>query len=227
MSAVRNSRLLTSQLTRQLSIYEACGLSQRTPPRNILSQRTFSTSTGAMGKNSIVSESNRLYTSDGHYWVRTIKSDKIDDRTHFEIGLTQNVLDNVIRGPVDCLNLPNISANKIENENEGLNIHWSGLEVGTGDELYHSVWKNIEGIFTVEPFLPIQLKDLCVYEYNRTCCENPDNLTDDWLLKISCDQRDLGLLSGIFKSLRVEGDHDKFCQSNSDLLSDKKELYNK
>lgn len=221
MTTVRNARFLTSQLTRKLS---------RNIPRSIPTKRMFSTSTDL--------DSHRMYTSNGHYWIRAIKSNtpNIDANTntlaHFEIGLTQNVLDNEIRGTVDKMNLLSIGKNEKEKENENENenkisLYWSGLEVGTGDELYHSVWKNLEGIFTVEPFLPIRLKDLNVYEYNLEYVQQPSSVNDDWLFKLSCDQKDLGLLSGIFKSLRIQKDHDIFCNLNSKLVLDEIESYNK
>ena len=221
---------MITQLTRKLPpICGSYGLSKCIIMKNFPVKRMSSSAESA----SVYS--NRLYTADGYYWIRMLKAD-VDKRRHFEIGMTKYLIDTEIRGIVDSISLPDISRNGIENGNSNgdeksssLTIHWSGLEVGTGDELYHSVWKNIDGIFLVEPFLPLKLIDLNVYEYNLQNIKKADSLEDDWLVKISCDQKDLGVLSESFQTLRTQADHDEFIKLSLLLkeVTDETESYNK
>ena len=153
------------------------------------------------------------YTADGHYWIRTTKPEK-ENVSYLEIGVTDHIFDTVIFGSIDSVSVPIVGDKKFSLQ-PSLALNWSGLKVGTGDELYHSVWENVEGTFKIEPFLPTKLFDLNILEYNSKLDQRKENYCDDWLLRISCNERELEQLSVSLSSLRSQEDHDAFCLLDS------------
>ena len=157
--------------------------------------------------------SKRRYTANGHYWIRMTKPEK-ENVSYLEIGVTDHIFDTVIFGTIDSVSVPNIGDKNFSLQSS-LALNWSGLKVGTGDELYHSVWENVEGAFKVEPFLPTKLFGLNVLEYNSILNHRMENYSDDWLLRISCNEREVEQLSVSLSSLRNQEDHDAFCLQDS------------
>ena len=74
------------------------------------------------------------YSANNMYWKQQVGKS-------IYLGITEDYITEKILGDID-----NIS---IDDSTESLNIEWSGLKCGEGDELYHSVWENTEGIETV------------------------------------------------------------------------------
>ena len=90
------------------------------------------------------------------------------------IGVTKDCFDRDMLGDVDAV--------AYDADRGVIQLRWSGLAISDGDELYHTVWSNIEGT-----------KDLCVKAFTsaRNCRVevNPRRPTyhsceRDWLLRV-------------------------------------------
>lgn len=149
-------------------------------------------------------KSKPLYTHDGNYWIKTQGAEAGNQYT-VEIGLTKHAFDTAIGGSIDSISVP-------PDSNTPLKLHWSGLKVGTGDELYHSVWENVYDIFEVEPFLPIKLSAIPEVNYNLVSMKNSGSLEDDeWLVRFSTSDSMLQVLGISLSSLKTQEQHDAFC----------------
>jgi hypothetical protein len=157
---------------------------------------------------------NRRYSLDGHYWLNIKKSD-VEDSHIVEIGIAQNLLDTKILGSVDTVTIPH--RNSLPKEPSSLALHWSGLKVGSGDELYHAIWENVEDTFYVEPFLPVKVDSFSAVDFNTEYMQNPSRLDDTfWLLRINFSSRDeVKFLSKFLSNCRTQEEHDSFCLTNT------------
>jgi hypothetical protein len=149
-------------------------------------------------------ESKPLYTHDGNYWIKTQGAEEGNQYT-VDIGLTKHAFDTAIAGSIDLISFPADSMTP-------LRIHWSGLKVGTGDELYHSIWENVDGIFEFEPFLPIKLSAITEMDYNIVSVKNSTLLDEDeWLVSFKTDDSKLQVLGISLSSMKTQEQHDAFC----------------
>jgi hypothetical protein len=149
-------------------------------------------------------KSNPLYTHDGNYWIKTHGAEA-GNKYSLEIGLTKHAFDTAIAGSIDSISVPADSTTPLK-------IHSSGLKVGTGDELYHSIWENVDDIFEVEPFLPIKLSAITEVDYNLDSMKNSASLEDDeWLVRFNTDDSELQVLGISLSSMRTQEQHDAFC----------------
>lgn len=149
-------------------------------------------------------KSKPLYTRDGNYWIKT-QTAQAGNEYMVEIGLTKHAFDTAIAGSIDSISVP-------ADKTTPLKIHWSGLKVGTGDELYHSVWENVEESFEVEPFLPIKLSTIPEVDYNFVSMKNTKSLEDDeWLFRFSTSDSKLHVLGISLSSMNTQEQHDAFC----------------
>lgn len=206
---IRPARLLTGSSALKIVVCLASRVDATANLRQLMSTSNYLPTSDAFSK--------RRYTADGHYWIRTSKHEK-EKTSYFEIGVTDHVFDSVILGSIDSVSIPTLRGNENSSSCSSLALHWSGLKVGTGDELYHSVWENVYGVFEVEPFLPTRLSDLNVLEYNSKMNQKKESFSDEWLLRFSCDESEPELLSVPFLSLRNQKEHDDFCLLQSSAV---------
>ena len=175
--------------------------------RRLLSTESENISTARVGL------PDRRYSQDGNYWVNIRKSE-VEENHIVEVGIAQNLLDTQILGSVDAVTIP--SLDRSVSEPSSLALHWSGLKVGSGDELYHAIWENVEDTFHVEPFLPIKVSAFSSIDFNTKYMQNPSRLDDRvWLFRIQCSAKDMKLLSHFLSSCRTQEEYDHFCSTNT------------
>jgi hypothetical protein len=107
----------------------------------------------------------------GSYWL------EISDRGgSMDVGITRCLFDKEIFGDVDKSVISSTS----------LSLHWSGLKISDADELYHTVWQNVEGVKEIDLKQLPNVSSDCRVEMNprRPTYESCE---EDWLLRISAD----------------------------------------
>ena len=156
-----------------------------------------------------VTAAGRCYTADGFYWIK-IREDIAARAAHIEVGMTKYLFDIRVKGSVDSISPP--SGNDLMPCPSSSVIKWSGLKISSGDELYHSIWENVDGEIEVEPFLPLKLANFSNVEYNSVTMKNVANLEkDEWFLRFSCTQKEIILLGPFISSLKDQKQHDILC----------------
>ena len=157
----------------------------------------------------------RHYTNDGYYWIREIKADEHGSNL-VEVGLTDHLFNTRILGSIDSVTVPNMDVkNGLIPTASSFAIHWSGLKVGTGDELYHSVWENVDGVFNIEPFLPLKMDTLSISELNDKMLKKKMDFDDDWLMRLQCCDNVSNFINQLEQPLRTREEHEEYCKRNS------------
>jgi hypothetical protein len=102
------------------------------------------------------------------------------------MGITQALFEREIGGG----DIDSISMNATSSS---VSLNWSGLKITDGDELYHTVWSNTEGVKEVAvrqllPFVP----EKCSIEMSK---DRPayQSCEEHWLLRIDMDGGDEAL----------------------------------
>lgn len=127
------------------------------------------------------------YTPCGRFWVRAASSsEKNTTSTVLEMGLTRALFDREIPGDIDSMSFNAISSS--------ISLSWSGLKISDGDELYHTIWGNIEGVKEVDvrqllPFVP----EKCPIEMSTGRPPVYQSCEDQWLLRINMEGGDVVL----------------------------------
>ena len=121
------------------------------------------------------------YTPCGSFWVRAIPfSDKGAVSTLLEMGVTQTLFDREIHGEIDTVTTNQSSSS--------VSLNWSGLKITDGDELYHTIWSNIEGVkqMDVRQLLPF-VSENCIIEMREGRPPEYGTCEEQWLLRINVD----------------------------------------
>lgn len=94
------------------------------------------------------------------------------------LGLTEAALDTGIPGDVDGIVL--------DEPSRRITIHYSGLSMSSADELYHTIYENVEGKYLVEiPFLAAGQRQVRKVELNPLLIERPSLLSSSiWIAKL-------------------------------------------
>ena len=111
-------------------------------------------------------------------WIKPVA-----DEPSYHVGVTDHFIVNRVFGDVDAIRI----SDGVDAEQPHFEIDWSGMKVGEGDELYHSVWSNEEGSFTLKP-QQILAPDLqyTVLEMNKELTTDVALFDDNtWLFKVS------------------------------------------
>jgi hypothetical protein len=69
---------------------------------------------------------------------------RLDEQMGWRVGLTDHAMEKHVLGDIDSVSLCSTS----------IKVHWSGLKMSEGDELYHTIWEEAAGEHTIE--LPAQ-----------------------------------------------------------------------
>ena len=69
---------------------------------------------------------------------------RIEGQRGWRVGLTDHVLEAHVLGDIDSVSISGTS----------IKVHWSGLKMSEGDELYHTIWEEASGVHKIE--LPVQ-----------------------------------------------------------------------
>jgi hypothetical protein len=117
----------------------------------------------------------------GYFWAKQPKGESF-----YLVGVTEAFMKDKVPGDVDAvfLSIGGKAATSLS-----FNIAWSGLKIGEGDELYHSVWSNEEGTLSVDlqdiPFVPKNAQQQSV-RINDALLKEPALLDEDsHILEIS------------------------------------------
>ena len=100
------------------------------------------------------------------------------------MGITQRGLGEI--GDIDNIHGPALARGaSVEAGEVLLSLDWSGFSISEADELYHTVWDNVEG--TKEIRLPINAS---VIEWNRMVLHDFDAVaTEKWIVAVSVSVR--------------------------------------
>lgn len=98
------------------------------------------------------------------------------------LGLTARGLEDV--GSIDRM-VPLVRVgDRIDIATPLMEIEWSAYRVSAADELYHSAWENVEGIFTLEGPAACTLRAL-----HHIALAKPHDLCDEtWLAEVELDE---------------------------------------
>ena len=116
----------------------------------------------------------RKYTPCGSYWIQH------DNSSVAEMGITTRFFDQEIPdGEIEKMTLHPWCVGG------GVSLHWSGLKITDGDELYHTVWTNTEGAKEVD--LQDLLPSITIHSSIELNKEKPtyDTCERAWLLRIT------------------------------------------
>ncbi len=94
--------------------------------------------------------------SSGYFWAKQPKVGSAS--SNLLVGVTEAFLKDKVPGDVESVFLSSVGGKS--EISLSFNVAWSGLKIGEGDELYHSVWSNEEGILSVD------LKDISLVPKN-------------------------------------------------------------
>lgn len=184
-----------------------------------LNKRLLSTS--SIHNNDKNSDLQRKYSLDGFYWIDVRSPFK--NKWDVSIGLTDYLFETRVLGTVEDISftIQNISLNST------MKIKWSGLKTGKGDELYHSVWENVEEQEILP--LPIQIKGINHIVYNNNNLEVLENINNDekqWIYRFCCSDNhsEYRAFSLLLKQLRNKIEHDSFCLLQSKAIGEKEDV---
>ena len=108
--------------------------------------------------------------SSGYFWAKRPANE--GDGTLL-VGVTEAFMEDKVPGDVDKVTLCHNGVKESEATCMSFTICWSGLKMGEGDELYHSVWSNEEGAVTINirdiPFVP---KDVQFIQLNNAIAKD-------------------------------------------------------
>jgi len=107
------------------------------------------------------------------YWAKaTDHSNKL-----FFVGVTDKYLDQNILGTVDVISL---------DSKQNFLFDWSSLKYSDGDELYHTVWTNVEGKSSIKlDEIFTEPQKVFLRECNFSLIESPSKFTNEcWLFKV-------------------------------------------
>jgi hypothetical protein len=131
--------------------------------------------------NSICRGGRKLFLPQLHLWYRPVPS-KLTNLWTVEIGLTDRCLQDL--GDIQRLYSDYLVGKPVTNGKAILRLDWDGYMITDGDEMYHTVWKNIEGTYTIKS--PVDGK----LEYMASKTDIIDE--DQVLLEISTTEESLG-----------------------------------
>lgn len=167
----------------------------------------------------------RLFSPDGFYWLSLTKYD--DRNLYFDVGLTNYLFENQIVGNIDSLSTTSNSSLE-KNGHSVLKISWSGgMGISDGDELYHTKWSNVDGIYDVK--VPLQhdsvFHTVKVTALNKSLISNPSLLIEKaeetWLFRVCAElNENLAEKKIISKSAEFKEDFDFLLHSK--LLTEEK-----
>lgn len=112
-----------------------------------------------------------VYFSTDHRFYRFL------NRSQVQIGITPvGILE--LGGEVTCAEKLCKIGDILTTEQDVVSIRWEGFKISDGDELYHTVWENVEGNLNMNtfPFPSSNLK-----RYNTKFFENPSGFLDSLL----------------------------------------------
>jgi hypothetical protein len=102
------------------------------------------------------------------------------------VGVTDEWLEAQVRGSVDKVT---VSSKDSSSSASSLAIEWSGLICGEGDELYHCVWENTEGVaeLSLSSALPPSVRNSYTGAVvNTAVLERPFHVDGDtWLFQVT------------------------------------------
>ena len=129
----------------------------------------------------------QLYLPSRHLWYRPVESG-IASACRIEIGITD-------RGLQDLGDISHITRRKrvhdtVEKGENLLSVDWDGHRITTADELYHTVWETISGIYSLNA--PSNGRIEYIIEGNDIVDE------DEVLVTLSTDENSLqSMLAGL------------------------------
>ena len=90
----------------------------------------------------------------------------------YELGMTDTFMDDHVHGDIDRVSLDGMT----------LKIEWSGLKLSDGDELYHTIWSNTEGVVHID-LSTVLMPDQRILQVNTNTAG--EKTCPYWLLVIS------------------------------------------
>ena len=122
--------------------------------------------------------------SSGYFWAKQQSS------TTLLLGVTTTFLEEKVPGDVERVFLSKAGSSNTTTSLT-LNFEWSGLKIGEGDELYHSVWSNEEGTASIDlvNISIIPKVNMELVQINDLLLKDPSSLDDD------CHILEIGLSS--------------------------------
>mmetsp|Transcript_16097 Transcript_16097/g.16230 ORF Transcript_16097/g.16230 Transcript_16097/m.16230 type:complete len:177 (-) Transcript_16097:34-564(-) len=138
--------------------------------------------------------SNRIVSASHNYWIQPYSANKLDSPLSaiYQIGVTDKFITENIFGSIENIEYSSNSSDT-NSTNVSFRLHWAGLKIGEGDELYHSVWDNIEGYCEID--LKQILPNAISYELiriNYDLSKDVDLLSnkENWMFIIRINKKD-------------------------------------
>ena len=152
-----------------------------------------------LAKNTLCQVGRKLFLPRLHLWYRPLPALTTQQWT-VQIGITDRCLQDL--GDVQKIYSDFHTLQPISNGETVLSLDWDGYSITDGDEMYHTVWKNIEGTFTIKSPIDGTIDYISV---------NPDFMDEDQvLIEISTT----GALMGPFmESLVCEEEYNRWNES--------------
>jgi hypothetical protein len=117
------------------------------------------------------------------FWIKPVIASDAKSMS-YHVGITEHFITSRIFGDIDSIAYMK-SRSPVPSV---FQIQWSGMKVGEGDELYHSVWSNEEGelVMDVHEMLPKDLKQsYTVLEVNESIIADVSHFNEDkWLFRV-------------------------------------------
>jgi hypothetical protein len=127
--------------------------------------------------------------SSGYFWAKQQQIGGVASSTLL-LGVTTTFLEEKVPGDVERVFLSKTGSSNTSTSLT-LNFEWSGLKIGEGDELYHSVWSNEEGTASIDlvNISIIPKVNMELVQINDLLLKDPSSLDDD------CHILEIGLSS--------------------------------
>ena len=95
----------------------------------------------------IAKVASKLYVPSRHLWYRPCNPSSDWKSWLVEVGLTDRGLQDL--GDVESIQLVKRVDDSVHVNQEVLKIHWDGHIITAADELYHTVWENVSGVYSI------------------------------------------------------------------------------
>ena len=118
-------------------------------------------------------------------WIYRCCALHLFDSVHVrQVGLTQRGLEEL--GDIESIDGPVARASLVKAGEPLVSLEWSGFKITEADELYHTVWENVEGVKQIS--LPV---DASILEWNPRVLHDFDAIqTENWIVRVTISDGD-------------------------------------
>lgn len=115
----------------------------------------------------------------------------LDALARIRVGPSEIAAKNI--GDISKVNVHVKVGDRLLKAESAMDLHWEGYKQSDGDELYHTVWDNVNGVFHFKlPFdcVVVKLNNEALENLESLSFDNDKNIDKGWLLEVDVNVAD-------------------------------------